>query len=91
MRKCANIFPYMRRPLVIDDFETSPLWIFLIYEENLIYFLSVYCVLDALVSADAVELEGGEPRDGVVLKGGLHIDRRLRQVEVHPKQSRTGY
>jgi hypothetical protein len=55
------------------------------------FFISVYCVLDALVSADAVELECGEPRDGVVLEGGLHIDRRLRQVEVHPKQSRTGF
>jgi hypothetical protein len=57
----------------------------------LISFLSVYCVLDALVSADAVELEGGEPCDGVVLEGGLHIDGRLRQVEVHPKHQRTGY
>jgi hypothetical protein len=85
MRKCANISPYMRRrPLVIYDFATAPLWISF-YEEKLISFLSVYCVLDALVSADAVELEGGEPRDGVVLEGGLHIDGRLRQVEVHPK------
>jgi hypothetical protein len=25
MRKCENISPYMRRPLVIYDFETAPL------------------------------------------------------------------
>ncbi len=25
MRKCANISPYMRRPLVIYDFATAPL------------------------------------------------------------------
>ena len=31
MKKCANIFPYMRRPLVIYDFATAP---FSIYEEN---------------------------------------------------------
>ncbi len=24
MRKCANISPYMRRPLVISDFATAP-------------------------------------------------------------------
>jgi hypothetical protein len=24
MRKCANISPYMRRPLVIYDFATAP-------------------------------------------------------------------
>ncbi len=27
MRKCENISPYMRRPLVIYDFATAPLWI----------------------------------------------------------------
>jgi hypothetical protein len=27
MRKCANISPYMRRPLVIYDFATAPYWI----------------------------------------------------------------
>jgi hypothetical protein len=27
MRKCANISPYMGRPLVIYDFATAPLWI----------------------------------------------------------------
>jgi hypothetical protein len=32
MRKCANISPYMRRPLVIYDLN------FLKYEENLIFF-----------------------------------------------------
>jgi hypothetical protein len=26
MRKCANISPYMRRPLVIYDFATDPLF-----------------------------------------------------------------
>jgi hypothetical protein len=36
MRKCANIFPYMRSPLVIYDFATA--LNFLIYEKNLIVF-----------------------------------------------------
>jgi hypothetical protein len=38
MRKCANISPYMRRPLDIFDFATAPFLNFLIYEENLIFF-----------------------------------------------------
>jgi hypothetical protein len=38
MRKCENISPYMRRPLVIYDFATAPFLNFLIYEENLIFF-----------------------------------------------------
>jgi hypothetical protein len=44
MRKCANISPYMRRPLVIYDFATAPFKNFLLYEENLIFFIiSVLC------------------------------------------------
>jgi hypothetical protein len=40
--KCANVSPYMRRPLVIYDFATAcSILNFLIYEENLIfYFIS---------------------------------------------------
>jgi hypothetical protein len=38
MRKCANISPYMRRPLVVYDFATGSTLSFLIYEENLIFF-----------------------------------------------------
>ena len=37
MRKCANISPYMRRPLVIYDCNCYILN-FHIYEENLIFF-----------------------------------------------------
>jgi hypothetical protein len=48
MRKCANISPYMRRPLVIFDFAVAPILNFLIYEENLIFFfVSVQYVLKA--------------------------------------------
>ncbi len=40
MRKCANIYPFMRRPLVIYDFFCNcSILNFLIYEENLIFFL----------------------------------------------------
>ncbi len=31
MRICANISPYMRRPLVIYDFATAPFWICLLF------------------------------------------------------------
>jgi hypothetical protein len=42
MRKCKNISPYMRRPLVLYDFATAPTLNFRIYEENLIlFFISV--------------------------------------------------
>jgi hypothetical protein len=34
MRKCANISPYMRRPLVLYDFATAPLWISLYLRQN---------------------------------------------------------
>ncbi len=27
MRKCSNIYSYMRRPLVKDEFATAPFWI----------------------------------------------------------------
>ena len=45
MRKCANISPYMRRPLVIYDFATAPFWISLYMRKILFYFLSVYWIL----------------------------------------------
>jgi hypothetical protein len=38
MRKCTNISPYMRRPLVIFDFATAQTLNLLIYEGNLIFF-----------------------------------------------------
>ncbi len=39
MRKCANISPYMRRPLVIYDFATLHSdFPYTVYEENLIFF-----------------------------------------------------
>jgi hypothetical protein len=31
MRKCANISPHMRRPLVIYDFATAPFWIYFLF------------------------------------------------------------
>ncbi len=39
MRKCANISPYMRRPLVIYDFATAPFWISM----RTFYFLFYQC------------------------------------------------
>jgi hypothetical protein len=40
MRKCANISPSMRRPLVIYDFAPDPSEFpnFLVYEENFVFF-----------------------------------------------------
>ncbi len=42
MRKCPNISPYMRRPLVMYDFATAPLWISLHMRKVWFSFLSVY-------------------------------------------------
>ncbi len=42
MRKCANSSPYMRRPLVIYDFATVPLWISLYMRKIWFTFLSVW-------------------------------------------------
>jgi hypothetical protein len=41
MRKCANISLYMRRPLVIYDFATAPLWLSLYMRKIWFSFLSV--------------------------------------------------
>ncbi len=41
IRKCANISPYMRRPLVIYDFATAPPWISLYMKKIRFSFLSV--------------------------------------------------
>ncbi len=42
MRKCENISPYMRTPLVIYDFATAPFWNSLYMRTILFSFLSVY-------------------------------------------------
>ncbi len=42
MRKCANISPYMRRPLVKYDFATAPFWISVYMRKIWFSFLSVY-------------------------------------------------
>jgi hypothetical protein len=39
MRKFTNIYPYMRRPLVIYDFDPIHYELPDIYEENVIFFL----------------------------------------------------
>ncbi len=39
MGKYLRISSYIRKTFLIHDFATAPLWIFLIYEENLIFFL----------------------------------------------------
>ncbi len=41
IRKCENMSPYMRRPLVIYDFATAPLWISLYMRKIWFSFLSV--------------------------------------------------
>ncbi len=63
MRKCENISPYMRRPLVICDFATAPLWISLFMRKIGFSFLSVYVPL-AGPAAEGRPLprDGGEPR-----------------------------
>ncbi len=38
MTKYLRISSYIRKPFLIYDFSTAPLWIFFIYEENLIFF-----------------------------------------------------
>ncbi len=38
MGKYLDISSYIRKAFLIYDFATAPLWIFLIYEENLIFF-----------------------------------------------------
>ncbi len=43
MRKCANISAYMRRPFVIYDFATAPLWIYLYMRK--IWFSFYQCIL----------------------------------------------
>ncbi len=42
MRKCANISPYVRRPLVKYDFATAPFWISWYMREIFFSFLSVW-------------------------------------------------
>jgi hypothetical protein len=42
MRKCPNISPYIRRPLVIYDFATAPLWISRYMRKIWFSFLSVH-------------------------------------------------
>ncbi len=44
MKKCASIYPCMRRPLVIHDFATDPFWISL-YLRKIWFFLSVHNTL----------------------------------------------
>jgi len=45
MRKCGNIFPNMRRPLVIYDFATAPFWISLYMRKIWFSFLSVWMIM----------------------------------------------
>ncbi len=54
MRKCANTSPYIRRPLVIYDFATAPLWISLYMRKILFSFLSVYIHTNGFQSAEHV-------------------------------------
>ncbi len=42
MRKCANIWSYLRRPLLIYDFATAPVWFALYIWKISFSFLSVY-------------------------------------------------
>ncbi len=42
MRKCANIFPYMRRQFIIYDFATASFWISLYMRKIWFSFFSVY-------------------------------------------------
>ncbi len=42
MRKCEKISPYMRRPLVINDFAIAPLWVSLYMRNIWFSFLSVH-------------------------------------------------
>ncbi len=50
MRKCANISPYMRKPLLIYDFATAPFWISFYMGKFYFLFLSVYASFSSLCS-----------------------------------------
>ncbi len=52
----ANIYPYMRRPLVIYDFATDPIWISLYLRKILFSFLPVYTVYGRKNSAEYSQL-----------------------------------
>jgi hypothetical protein len=56
MRKCANISIYMRRPLVIFDFATAPLRIYLYMMKILFSYLSVYLIIEIVFVAIALLL-----------------------------------
>ena len=51
MRKCANISPYMRRLLVIYDFATALLRIYLYMMKIWFSFLSVYLIIEIVFAA----------------------------------------
>jgi hypothetical protein len=67
MRKCANIFSYMRRLLVISDFATAPLGMKIIFS-----FLSVYLHLDDVV-CDGGATVGLWGRPGQVAVAGTPV------------------
>jgi hypothetical protein len=46
MRKCVNISPYIRRPLVIYDFATAPFRVSLYMRKILFSFLSVHLIIN---------------------------------------------
>ncbi len=61
----------MRRPLVIYDFVTAPLWIFFTYEEHLIF---------DFISVPAAQKEGASAEDNRLKEKGR--DRGGRAVDL---------
>jgi hypothetical protein len=81
MRKCANISPYILRPLVIYDFATAPLRIF-IYDRKILifFFISVPAAQKEGASAETNRLKR-KGRDKGGRGGGLgrgRVDGRCR-------------
>ena len=64
IRKCANISPYMRRPLVTYDFATAPFWISLYMRKIWFSFLSVQRQMISHIICLFCAV-GGEMVDGV--------------------------
>ena len=97
MKKCANISPYMRRPLVIYDFATAPLWISL-YMRKIWFFLSVYSVSSLYIyysmeKAFTVTSEEKEERtmdrSGSVTENASHPTKSSRGRNKKQKRDRS--
>jgi hypothetical protein len=93
MRKCANISPYMRRPLVIYDFETAAFGISLYMRKILFSFLSVYWRIKLFSAFGIPNKKILETRKLESFNGTHFVERKnegrkaesLRKLELKPR------